>query len=56
MLEHNGASLPHRWMAGDDEMGRPSWFRRRLAALGEQDVLAVPANTSMREVEVEPPA
>ncbi len=56
MLEHNGASLPHRWIAGDDEMGRPSWFRRRLAALGEQDVLAVPANTSMRDVEVEPPA
>ena len=36
MLEHNGASLPHRWLAGDDEMGRPSWFRRRLAAWGER--------------------
>jgi len=23
MLEHHGASLPHRWIAGDDEMGRP---------------------------------
>jgi len=34
MLEKNGAALPHRWMAGDDEMGRPSWWRRRLAALG----------------------
>ena len=56
MLEKNGASLPHRWMAGDDEMGRPSWLRRRLEALGEQYVLAVPANTSMRDVEVEPPA
>jgi len=30
------AALPHRWMAGDDEMGRPSWWRRRLAALGER--------------------
>jgi len=56
MLEKNGASLPHRWIAGDDEMGRPSWLRRRLEALGEQYVLAVPANTSMRDVEVEPPA
>ena len=36
MLEKNGTSLPHRWIAGDDEMGRPSWFRRRLAALGER--------------------
>ena len=56
MLAQNGASLPHRWIAGDDEMGRPSWFRRRLAALGERYVLAVPSNTSMRDVEVEPPA
>ena len=31
MLATNGAALPHRWIAGDDEMGRPSWFRRRLA-------------------------
>jgi len=56
MLEHNGAALPHRWIAGDDEMGRPYWFRRRLEALGEQYVLAVPSNTSMRDMEVEPPA
>jgi SRSO17 transposase len=56
MLEKNGAALPHRWIAGDDEMGRPSWFRRRLAGLGEQYMLAVPANTSMRDMEVERPA
>jgi predicted oxidoreductase len=56
MLEQHGAALPHRWIAGDDEMGRPYWFRRRLAALGEQYVLAVPSNTSMRAMEVEPPA
>jgi SRSO17 transposase len=55
MLEHNGAALPHRWIAGDDEMGRPYWFRRRLEALGEQYLLAVPSNTSMRDMEVEPP-
>src|SRR5712691_2605323 len=56
MLEKNGALLPHRWIAGDDEMGRPYWFRRRLEALGEQYLVAVPSNTLMRDVEVEPPA
>src|SRR5712692_8366642 len=56
MLEHNGASLPHGWIAGDDEMGRPYWFRRRLAALGERYMLAVPSNTAMRDLDVEPPA
>ncbi len=53
MLAQNGAALPHRWIAGDDEMGRPSWFRRRLAGLGERYMLAVPANTSRRDMEVE---
>jgi len=36
MLEKDGASLPHGWIAGDDEMGRPYWFRRRLDRLGER--------------------
>jgi SRSO17 transposase len=54
-LEHHGATLPHRWIAGDDEMGRPYWFRRRLEALGEQYLLAVPSNTSIRDMEVELP-
>ena len=56
MLATHGASLPHGWIAGDDEMGRPYWFRRRLAALGERYLLAVPSNTAMRDLEVEPPA
>src|SRR5438132_5798168 len=55
MLAAYGASLPHRWIAGDDEMGRPYWFRRRLAALGERYLLAVPSNTAMRDLETEPP-
>src|SRR6266702_4003349 len=55
MLAKNGACLPHSWIAGDDEMGRPSWFRRRLAALGERYVLAVPSNTTMRDLETPPP-
>jgi SRSO17 transposase len=51
MLAHHGASLPHRWIAGDDEMGRPYWFRRRLATLHERYLLAVPSNTSIRDLE-----
>ncbi len=56
MLAHNGPWLPHGWIAGDDEMGRPDWFRRRLTALGERYLLAVPSNTAMRDLETEPPA
>src|SRR5713101_2166050 len=55
MLATHGAALPHRWMAGDDEMGRPSWFRRRLARLGERALLAVPSNTTRRDLETPPP-
>ncbi len=33
MLAQHGEILPHAWVAGDDEMGRPSWFRRRLDVL-----------------------
>jgi hypothetical protein len=51
MLAAHGASLPHRWIAGDDEMGRPAWVRRRLAALDERYLLAVPSNTAMRALE-----
>jgi SRSO17 transposase len=43
-------------MAGDDERGRPSGLRRRLAALGERYLLAVPANTALRALAIEPPA
>src|SRR5712691_405828 len=55
MLAPRGAALPHRWMAGDDAMGRPSWFRRRLARLGERSLLAVPSNTTRRDLETPPP-
>lgn len=55
MLEDHGKTLPHEWIAGDDEMGRPYWFRRRLDTLGEQYLLAVPCNTQIRDMEVDPP-
>lgn len=56
MLQTHGKYLPHRWIAGDDEMGRSSRFRRDLRALGEQYLLDVPSNTNIRDLEIEPPA
>jgi SRSO17 transposase len=56
MLAAHGAALPHRWIAGDDEMGRPSWFRHRLTTLNERYLLAVPSNTSIRDLETVLPA
>ena len=55
MLATHGGALPHRWLAGDDEMGRPYWFRRRLARLGERSLLAVPSHTTIRDLETPPP-
>jgi SRSO17 transposase len=56
MLKENAEQLSHAWIAGDDEMGRPYWFRRRLNGLGERYLLAVPSNTLVRDLEVDPPA
>jgi SRSO17 transposase len=56
MLKNNGRYLPHAWIAGDDEMGRSSRFRRDLRALDEQYLLAVPSNTGVRDLESLPPA
>lgn len=55
MLEEVGASLPHAWIAGDDEMGRSSAFRKKLRDRDEQYMLAVPSNTLVRDLEAEPP-
>ncbi len=56
MLAEHGEKLPHAWIAGDDEMGHPSWFRRRLDTLQECYLLAVPCNTQVRDLEADPPA
>jgi SRSO17 transposase len=50
MLVERGGSLPHRWVAGDDEMGRSSWFRQQLRQRGERYLLAVPSNTLVRDL------
>jgi hypothetical protein len=55
MLESRGKDLPHGWISGDDEMGRPAWFRRKLAGRRERYLLAVPSNTNIRDLEAEPP-
>lgn len=56
MLARHGSVLPHAWVAGDDEMGRPAWFRKRLAGDQRRYFLAVPSNTTIRDLEEPPPA
>lgn len=51
MLDAHGAALPHGWIAGDDEMGRSSGFRRELRKRKEQYLLMVPSNTTIRDLE-----
>ncbi len=55
MLQRRGPVLPHGWVAGDDEMGRPAWFRKGLADDGERYLLAVPSTTTVRDLEAKPP-
>ncbi len=56
MLDEHGATLPHAWIAGDDEMGRNGPFRDALRTLNERYLLAVPSNTLVRDLEATPPA
>ena len=55
MLDDHAEMLPHAWVAGDDEMGRSTRFRRDLADRPEQYLLAVPSNTTIRDLEEKPP-
>ena len=56
MLDEHSRLLPHAWVSGDDEMGRCSWFRQELRSRGEHYLLAVPSNTSVRDLKAaEPP-
>src|SRR3954447_24127043 len=50
-LEGCRRGLPHAWVAGDDEMGRPAPFRSWLRRHGERYVLDVPCNTNVRDLE-----
>jgi len=55
MLDERGPLLPHAWVAGDDEMGRCSWFREQLRSRGECYLLAVPSNTAVRDLSAPDP-
>jgi len=55
MLDEQGHLLPHAWIAGDDEMGRTTHFRRDLNERKEKYLLAVPSNTAIRDLEATPP-
>src|SRR5262245_63280929 len=55
MLDEHGGLLPHAWIAGDDEMGRSSSFRRQLRRRGERYLLAVPSNTLVRDLRAADP-
>jgi SRSO17 transposase len=55
MLRETGPLLPHGWVTGDDEMGRSSRFRGELRRLGEHYLLAVPSNTTVRDLDAEAP-
>ena len=53
MLDERGGRLPHAWVSGDGELGRSSWLRQQLQARGETYLLAVPPNTSVRDLAAE---
>jgi SRSO17 transposase len=55
LLDRHGDQLPHAWVTGDDELGRPAGFRRELRDRNEQYLLAVPCNTTIRDLEIPEP-
>ncbi|MBV8608990.1 MAG: IS701 family transposase [Singulisphaera sp.] len=55
LLERCRQDLPHAWVTGDDELGRPADFRDWLRRHGERYVLDVPCNTSVRDLECRRP-
>jgi SRSO17 transposase len=55
MLDEHGSVLPHAWIAGDDELGRCSWFREELRRRHERYLLAVPSNTLVRDLKAPAP-
>src|SRR5262249_60429095 len=54
-LDERGGRLPHAWVGGDGELGRSSWLRQELQGRGETYLLAVPPNTSVRDLAAEVP-
>ena len=48
LLQRVGPQVPHAWVIGDEDFGRPSEFRDRLADRKERYLLEVPSNTLVR--------
>jgi SRSO17 transposase len=44
MLQGRCKKFKHKWVAGDDEMGRIPWFRNKLREMNEPYMLAIPSN------------
>jgi SRSO17 transposase len=55
LVDRHGDKLPHAWITGDDELGRPAGFRRELRDRNERYLLAVPCNTTIRDMEIPEP-
>jgi SRSO17 transposase len=55
LLKEVSPQLPHAWVVGDDEFGRPAWFRRALDRAQERYLLEVPSNTRIRDLEAPSP-
>jgi SRSO17 transposase len=51
LLDRSLPGLPHGWITGDDELGRPADFRAALRLREERYVLDVPCNTTVRDLE-----
>ncbi len=51
LIERSGPGVPHGWVTGDDEFGRPAQFRAWLRRRGERCVLDVPSDTVARDLE-----
>lgn len=56
MLREHKHSLPHGWVAADDEFGRSSVFRRNLRKMGERYVLDIPSTILVRDLHAAAPA
>ena len=51
MINGRGKMLPHKWIAGDDEMGKVPWFRRKLRDQNESYMFAIPSNILIMDLD-----
>ena len=54
MIGGRGRKFPHKWIAGDDEMGKVPWFRRGLRDLNEPYMFAVASNILICDLDASP--